>query len=371
LVPKGIATATTVTTVTTSFPSVTAFPSTTSVTAATVRQDLNPFPIFSRLALTLCGMISTHRPRKMPPWASSMHVGAGAGRGAVAEHLINQVVGGKAVGLPAQIATMHVGASASSAFPLPASVSPASASLVRASPASASPASAGVIVIQRPPLRITARGAELIDHAGRPVLLQGVNMYLEWYRRFYGTTHSGSSAFDIPHLRRAVPAANAIRFVGLLWNDAIKESDGLECSTDDPATGYLDEQACMTFVDALVKQATEAGFWIILAARATYAAGWNPEEASSDVWNDLELRERMYAMWRTVARRYKWTDRIAGYEIMSEPRTKSESQASVRDFLRGGCEVIHAEDPGELGSQVESWPAPEQHPKAPMYDNFA
>jgi len=33
---------------------------------------------------------------------------------------------------------------------------------------------------------------------------------------------------------------------------------------------------------------------------------------------------------------------------MSEPRTKTESQASVRDFIRGACEVVHSEDPGAL-----------------------
>jgi hypothetical protein len=53
-------------------------------------------------------------------------------------------------------------------------------------------------------------------------------------------------------------------------------------------------------------------------------------------------------MWGAVARRYRWTDRIAGYEIMSEPRTKVINQAAVRDFMRGGCEAVHTEDAGAL-----------------------
>ena len=107
----------------------------------------------------------------------------------------------------------------------------------------------------------------------------------------------------MPHLRRALPAANVIRLVGLLWHDSIKDSDGLECSTDDSSTGYLDDE-CMRYLDALIKQATEAGFWVILAARAKYAAGWNPPEAEYDVWNDRRLRKQMYKMWSHVARRY-------------------------------------------------------------------
>ncbi|KAL1500339.1 hypothetical protein AB1Y20_013003 [Prymnesium parvum] len=189
--------------------------------------------------------------------------------------------------------------------------------------------------------------AKLINHAGQPVVLQGVNMYLEWYRNAYAAVRSGSSALDIPHLRRAVPAANTIRFVGLLWKDSIKSSDGLECSTDDPSTGYFDEE-CMRFIDSLITQATEAGLWVILTARAKYAAGWDPPEAQNDVWSDPKLKHMYYEMWRHVARRFRWTDRIAGYEIMSEPRTKTESQASVRDFIRGACEVVHSEDPGAL-----------------------
>ena len=41
-------------------------------------------------------------------------------------------------------------------------------------------------------------------------------------------------------------------------------------------------------------------------------------------------------------------ERIAGYEIMSEPRTKTVSQSNVRDFMRRGCEAVHAEDPRAL-----------------------
>ena len=67
-------------------------------------------------------------------------------------------------------------------------------------------------------------------------------MYLEWYRSSYAEVRTGSSALDVPHLRRALPAANVIRFVGLLWKDSVKGSDGLECSTDDASTGYLDEE---------------------------------------------------------------------------------------------------------------------------------
>ena len=195
-------------------------------------------------------------------------------------------------------------------------------------------------------MRLAARGTQLIDSAGRRVVLQGVSMHLEFYMNMYGNVRGGSSALDVAHLRRSLPAANAVRLVGLLWKDSIKRSDGVECSTEDAARGYLDP-TCMRYLDALVRQLTEAGFWVILTARAKYAAGWDPE-AAPDIFESIALRRKMYRMWRFVAERYKWTDRIAGYEIMSEPRTRTVSQIGVRDAMRGGCESVHRADPRVL-----------------------
>ena len=172
------------------------------------------------------------------------------------------------------------------------------------------------------------------------------NMYLEWYKNLYSQPlASGSSALDVPHLRRALPAANAVRFVALLWHDSIMESDGLECSSNDASRGYL-QAACLDYVDALVQQCIDAGLWVILAARAKYAAGCGLGQ--EDVWGSATLRQQMISMWRYIAERYKFTDRIAGYEIMSEPRNKGVSQAAVRDFMREGCDAVHEADPRAL-----------------------
>ena len=157
-------------------------------------------------------------------------------------------------------------------------------------------------------------------------------MHLEYYINMFGNVRTGSSALDVAHLRRSLPAANAVRLIGLLWHDSIKEKDGLECSTNDKSNGYLDP-TCLHYLDVLVQQLTEAGFWVILAARAKYAAGWLEESKTTpDVFRSVALRRRMYAMWRFISERYKWTDRMAGYEIMSEPRTRQTSQGGVRDF---------------------------------------
>ena len=77
------------------------------------------------------------------------------------------------------------------------------------------------------------------------MLLRGVNMYLEWLITYHDTAKD-----DVRNMRRELPAANLVRFVALLWHDSVKESDGLECSTDDAANGYL-SAACVAAMDGL------------------------------------------------------------------------------------------------------------------------
>ena len=45
--------------------------------------------------------------------------------------------------------------------------------------------------------RLTASGASLLDNDGHPVVLQGVNMYLEWYKSTFAAVRAGSSALDV------------------------------------------------------------------------------------------------------------------------------------------------------------------------------
>ena len=50
------------------------------------------------------------------------------------------------------------------------------------------------------------------------------------------------------------------------------------------------------------QRSAASGVWVILAARAKYAAGYTwPDEP--DVWHDPGLRKRMLFMWRFLAAR--------------------------------------------------------------------
>ena len=169
-------------------------------------------------------------------------------------------------------------------------------------------------------------------------MLAGLNIYLEWYIRYHQT-----AIYDVKHMRESIPAANVVRFVALLWKDANSPEDGLECSTDVAAMGYISHH-CMSHIRAGIEQLTEAGYWVILTARAKYASGYTyPDDP--DVFHDPALKERYYEMLKYVAKEFSGTNRILGYEVMSEPRTRDVDQKTVMDFMAGGCDMIHGEDP--------------------------
>ena len=50
-------------------------------------------------------------------------------------------------------------------------------------------------------------------------------------------------------------------------------------------------------------------------------------------------------MWEHVSEHYATFDRIAAYEILSEPRDKAINSSAVRDFYEGGCAAVAKADP--------------------------
>ena len=191
------------------------------------------------------------------------------------------------------------------------------------------------------PVRLSVSGRDVLDASGRPIVLRGVNMYMEWYKDYYGRATQ-----DFVRMRQLLPSANFIRLIGLLWKDSTHEADGLECSNNNATAGYFSPM-CLRYLDAMVRQATEAGFYVVLTARAKYAAGWAWPN-TPDVFHNGQLRQQMLDLWGFIARRYRNVDRLVGYEIMSEPRSKSVSQSTVRDFMADGCTAVQRADPHAL-----------------------
>ena len=149
------------------------------------------------------------------------------------------------------------------------------------------------------PLRLRVEGSRIIGPDGQRVTLAGVNMYLEWYIRYQQTAF-----FDVRHLRERIPAANVVRFVALLWHDATTPEDGLECSTDVAAMGYMSHH-CMTFIRAAVQLRWYLTIQVYRVASSTYRA---PEHTIHSAFLAAALTE-------TWAVRVPPNDTAAGWRL--------------------------------------------------------
>ena len=193
------------------------------------------------------------------------------------------------------------------------------------------------------PRRLQAHGARLIDTAtGGSVVLHGVNMFVD-YLEFD----------DISLLRQLLPAANVVRLVGVLWGDAKPDpnSNGVcapsdRCCDEDAANGYLAPH-CLASLALAVERLAAAGVWVVVALKGRFAAGegW---PSTPDVFHDSVLAARVTVLWRHVAHALRHLPRIAGYEVLSEPRNKHVAQGAVRSFYEGVCAAVHLVDPRVL-----------------------
>eukprot|EP01079_Euglenida_sp_SAG-EU17-18_P006234 gene6234-6058_t len=186
---------------------------------------------------------------------------------------------------------------------------------------------AGIVAASGPaPARLRVNGTKLIDNDGAAVRLTGNN----WETAKTAPSVEGAA------MKATLPGANVARILALLWDNGAP-GDGMSQTSP-----YVSED-CFTEMDAVIKQATDAGVWVILTARCKIGAGGGAP--SEDVFNNATLRGMLYTAWSAVAARYAAWPYIAAYEIMSEPRDKAVTAAQVKAFYTGGCNATFAADP--------------------------
>ena len=182
------------------------------------------------------------------------------------------------------------------------------------------------------PARLVVAGSSLVDPStGKKVRLTGFNWPIQH-------VHSGDGAFQ----RKLLPGANVARVVGLLWDNAGVGGGRGDCMSD--VSPFI-TQSCLEKLDDAIRAATDAGVWAILTCRSKYGAGQDYSKPGTEVFHNSTLRSRFMTMWRAVAQRYVGWDRIAAYEILSEPRDKTLTAQEVRSFYEEGCAAVQAVDP--------------------------
>eukprot|EP01084_Bolivina_argentea_P270857 460676_1 len=144
-----------------------------------------------------------------------------------------------------------------------------------------------------------------------------------------------------------LPGINAARLVMVHWDDGSRRNPMTgkpypDCKTYNASNGYLSNY-CLSSFDERIKWMQQQNIWSIITGRGQNAAG-AAYPSQPDIFHDDELKNEFKTMWQFLAKRYKNTDQIAAFEILSEPQTTA-SLSVVGDVYQEICTAIQTIDP--------------------------
>ncbi len=204
---------------------------------------------------------------------------------------------------------------------------------------------------------LSVDGNRIVDEEGRTVILNGINYVTKDPHKYYDNVND-----DRLFRKFRSWGINCVRF-GLSWR-------GVE-----PEPGRINEKY-LREVDKRVKWAEENGIWLILDMHQDLYGGkygnGAPDWATLDeglphktgsVWSDAYLlspaihkafdnfwnnapapdgvgiQDHYIFVWKTIAKRYANAPSVAGFDIMNEPFSGSESQTTLYKLLEAYGEI--------------------------------
>lgn len=153
--------------------------------------------------------------------------------------------------------------------------------------------------------RMTIRDGKLYEpeHPDDLVLLGGVSFVFTVNRTGFGLTDDDRKVTEL------LPDANVFRLVmDHFHDDHAVGSSGIDCHSDDPATGHI-QPRCLAQFDEVLEWTTNSGVWAIVTGRGSHTDADMP-----GVWKNSTLRAQMVASWAFLAERYASRDNILGCE---------------------------------------------------------
>lgn len=184
--------------------------------------------------------------------------------------------------------------------------------------------------------RLTVNGSQILDD-GNAVTLRGFNFD---FQLGHADLHMPNVTAHDRNVTRLLPGTNLARLVMVHWDDGGTVPSGHDCRSADASSGHL-TAACLWQFDDVLGWATQS-MWSTVTLRGSLAAGDGGEGAT--VFTNTTLRAQLISMWGFLAARYAHIDRVAGYEVMSEPRTDHPA-AEVHQFHADACAAVWAADP--------------------------
>ncbi|MFY1691210.1 glycoside hydrolase family 5 protein [Plantactinospora sp. WMMB782] len=160
----------------------------------------------------------------------------------------------------------------------------------------------------RPSGILRAAGQQIVDDAGRPVALRGVAFgNAVWSDVELPTAHHG----EVDYRRVRAMGMNLVRFY-------------LNYRTfEDDANPGVWKEAGFRWIDQNVAWARRYGIRLQLNMHVPQG-GFQSLGRGVALWNDLRNQDRLTALWREIARRYRAEPVVLGYDLLNEPVTAGE-----------------------------------------------
>jgi len=215
-------------------------------------------------------------------------------------------------------------------------------------------------------------GTQLLDGAGAPLVMKGVNLggWLLWEGWIWGGAislfHSGDNAetqvfarlVDLlgaagaasfrEHLRDAyVTEADIARIAALGFNSVRVPFNHALLETDDHPFQYL--ESGFARLDQLIAWGEAHHVYVVLDLHSTPGGQCTsfPDDPDAQLlWQNSFARTRTVALWRAIAARYRDRAWVAGYDLMNEPCNGSNEQ--LRALSARIVAAIRQVDPDHL-----------------------
>jgi endoglucanase len=162
----------------------------------------------------------------------------------------------------------------------------------------------------RPAGILRVSGRQLVDDEGNPVALRGVAFgNAVWSNVALPTAHHG----EVDYQRVADMGMNLVRFY---LNYRTFE--------DDSAPGRYKESG-FQWIDQNVAWARAHGVRLMLNMHVPQG-GFQSLARGTALWTDVRNQDRLTALWKAIARRYRGEPTIAGYDLVNEPVVTGEKE---------------------------------------------
>lgn len=185
----------------------------------------------------------------------------------------------------------------------------------------------GVPASAAAPARLSVSGADVVDPAGKPIVLRGYN----WGH--WGTVQPQDPGHHV------AAGANSVR-IPLRWWGSWK--DDVDSRDTDPDNASHIKDSHLKLLEQTVDQASDAGMWITLFVDSDHGQGAGGRE--NNFWTNPEMKQQFKEVWQFLVRKFKYKPFMGAYEILPEPKPVGVDDAGVKAFYDEMIGVIREID---------------------------